>query len=175
MSISVIDLVAIRTRSQKFPDHAISPQMSKNRVWRLVKRPSGAVEDSDLSFTDEAKPERGTNQMLMKTVYISIDPTHRIWMSEKAQYMPPVLLGDVMRAISIAIVEESDDPSYPVGSHHVCMGGVQSYFIGIPGQNILHPAGQSGLPLTADLSVSSLIIGVTAWHGLNKILCPLTP
>jgi NADPH-dependent curcumin reductase CurA len=93
-------------------------------------------------------------------------------MADKAQYMPAVALGDVMRAISLAEVVESDDPNFPVGSKHVCMGGCCEYFIGSPGANILHPAGKSGLPLTADLSIMSIVIGLTAWHGVNKILCP---
>jgi len=48
------------------------------------------------------------------------------------------------------------------------------YYIGIPGANVMYKAGETGtdLPLTADLSVCSVTIGLTAWHGTNKILDP---
>lgn len=118
---------------------------------------------------------RGVGQLLMKNVYLSIDPTHRIWMSDKPQYMPPVELGEVMRSATIAVVEESDDPvSYPVGDYFVCFGGCCEYFVGIPGVNVLYKADGVGgiLPLTAELSICSLIIGLTAWYGLNKVLNP---
>jgi NADPH-dependent curcumin reductase len=109
----------------------------------------------------------------MRNKWLSIDPTHRIWMSDKPQYMPCVPLNDIMRCITCAVVEESDDPvAYPVGAHFVCFGGVCEYFIGVPGENVLYPAGNLGLPVTADLSVCSFVIGLTAWHGVNKILCP---
>jgi len=93
-------------------------------------------------------------------------------MSDRPQYMPCVPLGDIMRCATLAVVEGSSDPAYPVGAHFVCFGGLCEYFVGIPGENVLYRAGDLGLPLTADLSVCSTIIGITAWHGVNKILCP---
>jgi len=125
------------------------------RVWRLVSRPNGALKDTDLELRSEPMPKPGPGQMLMRNVVLSIDPTHRIWMSEKSGYMPNVPLGDVMRCITMAVVEESSDPAYPVGKHYVCFGGVCEHFVGVPGQNVLYPAmpADFGLPLTADLSV----------------------
>jgi hypothetical protein len=71
----------------------------------------------------EEIPSISENQLLVKNLYISIDPTHRIWMSSKAQYMAPVELNDVMRAATVGVVEASNDPSYPVGSHVLAFGG----------------------------------------------------
>jgi len=146
-----------------------------HRAFRLVSRPQGALKDTDLKLCVEPRPVREAGQLLMRNLYLSIDPTHRIWMSDKPQYMPCVELGDIMRSASIAVVEESDDPvSYAVGDHYVCFGGCCEYFVGIPGANVLYKAdGVAGLlPVTAELSLCSLIIGLTAWHGVNKILCP---
>ena len=143
-----------------------------HRVMRLVARPSGPLKDTDLEMCTEAKPVRGAGQLLLRNTYLSIDPTHRIWMSDKAQYMPAVELGDIMRSVSLAVVEESDLPDYPVGETYVCFGGVCEYFVGTPGADVLYKAGLKDLPITADLSVASIIIGLTAWHGINKILMP---
>jgi len=54
------------------------------------------------------------------------------------------------------------------------MSRCADYYVGIPGVNVMYKAGECGkdLPLTADLSVCSIVIGLTAWHGTNKILAP---
>ena len=75
------------------------------------------------------------------------------------------------RASQVGVVEESDLPDWPVGQHVVGFGGCCDYVEGLPGVNVLYKAGDcSGLPLTADLSVCSIIIGLTAWHGVKKVL-----
>jgi len=86
--------------------------------------------------------------------------------------MHKVEIGEVMRACTVGVVEVSLDSNYPVGSHIVGFGGCCDYYIGIAGQNVFYIAGIEGLPLTAELSVCSIIIGLTAWHGINKILIP---
>jgi len=53
----------------------------------------------------------------------SIDPTHRIWMSDIPQYMPKVELGEVMRASTVGVVEERKDPNFAVGCHVFGFGG----------------------------------------------------
>ena len=100
----------------------------------------------------------------------SIDPTHRIWMSDKAQYMDCVKIGEVMRAVTVGVVEESKNADFPVGCHVLGFGGCCDYYVGIPSVNVMYKAGEcGGLPLTADLSICSIIIGLTAWHGVNKV------
>lgn len=131
------------------------------------------LKDTDLELCTEPKPSPVDGQMLVKNMFISIDPTHRIWMSEKAQYMDNVKLGEVMRAATVGVVEESKCADFPVGCHVYGFGGCCEYYVGIPAVNVLYKAGEiQGLPLTADLSVCSVIIGLTAWHGVNKILQP---
>ena len=50
----------------------------ENRVWRLRSRPSGALKDSDLELCREAIPVASGNDFVVKTEFVSIDPTHRI-------------------------------------------------------------------------------------------------
>ena len=68
-----------------------------NRVWRLRKRPTGAITDDVLQLEEEALPEPGEGEFLFRLNYLSLDPTNRIWMSDVDQYMPPVDLGAPMR------------------------------------------------------------------------------
>ncbi|GIS06052.1 MAG: hypothetical protein CM15mP109_08080 [Candidatus Dadabacteria bacterium] len=78
------------------------------KSWRLNKRPVGEIKNSDLSLVEEDIPHINDNEVLARTIYFSLDPTNRIWMSDVDQYMEPVEIGDIMRAGgSIAIVEES--------------------------------------------------------------------
>lgn len=146
-----------------------------HRALRLRSRPVGTIADTDLELVTEPKPVPGEGQVLVRNQYVSIDPTHRIWMSDRPQYMPPVGLGEVMRAATVGVVEAvgANAPAeYAVGTAVVGFGGVAEYYVGIPGVNLFYPAGQNNLPVTADLSVCSIIIGLTAWHGVNKILNP---
>ena len=85
--------------------------------------------------------------------------------------MDPVALNDVMRAVTVGVVEQSRHKDWPVGTHVLGFGGIAEYFIGLPGLNVLYKAGDNaGLPLTADLSLCSIIIGLTGWYGVNKVL-----
>ena len=59
--------------------------MATHRAWRLRSRPEGALKDSDLELVIEPKPAPGDGQLLVKNVWVSIDPTHRIWMSDRPQ------------------------------------------------------------------------------------------
>ena len=84
--------------------------------------------------------------------------------------MPCVELGDVMRAATVGVVEASENPDWKVGTHVMGFGGVCEYYEGIPGVNVFYPAGDCGLPVTADLSLLSIIVGLTAWYGVNHVL-----
>jgi NADPH-dependent curcumin reductase CurA len=68
------------------------------KVWKLARRPVGDIADSDLELVNEALPELADGQFLLAVIYMSLDPTNRIWMSDQEQYMPPVELGAPMRA-----------------------------------------------------------------------------
>jgi len=155
-----------------------------NRCLRLQSHPSGLVTSENVVLTHEPIPTLPTSSsssstndeiyLVIKNLYASIDPTHRIWMADKAQYMDPIALGDIIRAATVGIIVESSHvEQWPVGTHVVGTGGLCDYYVGIPGKNILHLAGQNpGLPLTADLSVCSVIVGLAAWHGMNHVLAP---
>ena len=64
--------------------------------------------------------------------------------------MDPVALGEVMRAVTVGVVEASNNAEWPLGAHVLGFGGVAEYYVGIPGVNVLYKAGDNaGLPLTA--------------------------
>ena len=108
----------------------------KNRAWCLKKRPQGEIQQDDLELVENDVPVVGENEILAKTIYFSLDPTNRIWMSDIDQYMEPVEVGDIMRAGgSLAVVEESNVSEIKPGDivQGGLHGGWQEYFI-LPGE-----------------------------------------
>lgn len=136
-----------------------------NRQWRLKKRPVGDIQKDDLELVDSPIPDLKDGEFLVRNIYLSVDPTNRIWMSDIDQYMDPVGVGDVMRGGTMGVVEESKNPDFKPGDYVI--GGMQweTYSI-LPGGGKL-PA-DTGLPLTAFMSVLGAT-GLTAYFGLLDV------
>lgn len=100
-----------------------------NHQWRLAARPVGLPKASDWDFTSEAPPVPGPGQVLVRVLYLSLDPAMRGWMNEGKSYVPPVGLGEVMRALGLGRVVASNDPSLAVGDHVVGITGAQDYAV----------------------------------------------
>jgi NADPH-dependent curcumin reductase CurA len=135
-----------------------------NRQWVLKRRPVGEIKSGDLELVEHAVPVPGPGQFLARTVYLSLDPTNRIWMSDMEQYMPPVQIGDVMRGGTLSVVDESNNPDFHKGDIVSGLVGWQEYAVLDGGQKI--PRGLA--PLTAYMSVLGMT-GATAYFGLLDI------
>src|SRR6185503_13123170 len=105
----------------------MSTQM--NRQFKLAKRPVGMVKREDFNFTTEPAGQPGDGEVLVKVLYLSLDPAMRGWMNEGKSYVPPVGIGEVMRAGGIGTVIASKDSSIKVGEHVVGMTGIQEYAV----------------------------------------------
>jgi hypothetical protein len=137
-----------------------------NRQWRLARRPVGDIQEGDLELVTAPVPALDEGQVLVRNVYLSLDPTNRIWMSDMDQYMPPVQIGEVMRGGTVGVVEESRDPSLPVGTAVVPWpGGWQDFAVTAGAACTPVP---EGFPLSAILSSMGLT-GVTGYFGLLDI------
>jgi NADPH-dependent curcumin reductase CurA len=134
-----------------------------NRQWILKRRPVGEIRPGDLALVETQVPEPGAGQFLARTVYLSLDPTNRIWMSDMEQYMPPVQLGEVMRGGTLSVVEESRNPAFQKGDIVSGIAGWQEYAVLDGGQKL-----PPGVPLTASMSVLGMT-GATAYFGLLDI------
>ncbi|MES2073560.1 MAG: NADP-dependent oxidoreductase [Pseudomonadota bacterium] len=99
-----------------------------NHQFKLAARPVGNVKRSDFNITEEALRDPAEGEVLIKVLYISLDPAMRGWMNEsKASYIPPVAIGEVMRALAVGRVIASNNPKFAVGEHVNGMLGVQEY------------------------------------------------
>jgi NADPH-dependent curcumin reductase CurA len=100
-----------------------------NRQIRLVARPIGEVKASDWECVDEPPRVPGEGQFAGRTKVISLDPAMRGWLDDRPSYVPPVGLGEVMRAGSVVEVTASNHPDYAVGDHVVGMFGAQTHVV----------------------------------------------
>ena len=100
-----------------------------NRMVKLARRPKGMVTREDFAFEDGPVPEPGPGEFRVAVQYVSLDPAMRGWMNEARSYVPPVALGDVMRAGAAGIVETSNHPGFKPGDGVNGLFGVQKYAI----------------------------------------------
>ncbi len=100
-----------------------------NRQFKLAQRPVGMVKRSDFEFAQAPAPQPGDGELLIKILYVSLDPAMRGWMNEGKSYIPPVGIGEVMRAGAVGRVIESKHPKFTAGEHVVGVLGVQDYAI----------------------------------------------
>lgn len=98
-----------------------------NRAYRLRKRPNGPVNEQNLEWVEEPTEDLSEGQALVRTLYLSLDPTNRIWMSAIKGYMPPVGLNSVMRGIGVGQVVASRRDDLPVGAFVQGFTGWQEY------------------------------------------------
>ena len=139
--------------------------MPKNQQWRLVARPQGLFKEADFRWVEEDTPPLEEGQALVRTVYLSLDPTNRGWAAGDT-YLPAVPLDSVMRGIAIGRVEDSRAPGLAPGDVVQGLLGWQRYAV-LPASQLakLPPV---PLPLSAHLGLLGHI-GLTAWVGLLQV------
>ena len=140
-----------------------------NRRWTLTARPQGLPKRSDFTYATLPAPDPQDGEFLVRTHYISLDPAMRGWMNDARSYIPPIKLGEVMRALAVGEIVASRHKDFPEGSHVVGAFGMQDYAIsdGAGAQKV--DASQAPLPLF----ISALgMPGMTAYFGLMDVGAP---
>ena len=144
----------------------MSPSSTQNRQWVLASRPHGAPTAENFRLEQNPVPQPADGQLLLRTVFLSLDPYMRGRMSDAPSYSPPVEIGAVMVGGTVSRVEQSNHPDYPVGEWVLGYSGWQDYALsdgtGLVklGSNPQHPSwalGILGMP------------GFTAYMGLLDI------
>jgi NADPH-dependent curcumin reductase len=146
---------------------------STNRQLILRTRPKGLLTPADLQLSEAPIPNVAEGQALARIRYLSIDPTMRVWMADIPQYMPPVALGDVMRAFGFAEVVEARHPQFKKGDKVVGLTGLQDYALIQGGEK--NPFQKvPPVPFVSDTLFLGLlgITGITAYFGMTEIAKP---
>ncbi len=139
----------------------------KSRSLVLKSRPKGRVVNGDFAWQEQDLPALGAGEVLVETLYLSVDPTNRIWMSDQPAYLPPVALGSVMRAAGLGRVLASSHPGMAPGDLVAGLLGWQDFLVS-PGVALSRVQAQPGVPLSLYLGALGMT-GLTAWVGMNDI------
>ena len=137
-----------------------------NAQWRLAARPAGLPKASDWEYVEEPVPVPGEGQFVVELEYLSLDPAMRGWMNEGRSYVPPVGIGEVMRAGGIGRVVESRHPDFAVGESVFGQFGVQRYAVS-DGRGVMR-VDTSLAPAPVHLGALGMT-GLTAYFGLLEV------
>jgi len=138
-----------------------------NRQVLLKSRPTGVPQAEHFEIIESPVPQVLDGQVLVRNVYLSVEPAMRGWVSAVANYSEPVPLGSVMRAFTVGVIEQSRHPLYRVGEVVTGMFGWQDYAV-VDEAAIARRVANDGVPISTALGVLG-INGLTAYFGLLEI------
>src|ERR1700684_3220211 len=134
-----------------------------NHKFTLAARPVGLPKRTDWAYVEETVRGLHEGEVLIQVLFISLDPAMRGWMKQSRSYVPPVGIGEVMRALALGQVVASRNPSFAVGKYVSGTFGLQEYFIS-EGKGLIEVDPRMA-PLQTFLSVLGMT-GMTAYFGL---------
>jgi NADPH-dependent curcumin reductase CurA len=140
----------------------------RNRRFLLRERPVGRIGPGTFELSEEAIPELGDGQALVRVDWISLDPTNRMWINDTPTYLPPVGIGEVMRAGALGEVVASKSSRYAVGQQVQGLLGWQEYAV-LDDTAMVNPVDVAhGISPSAYLGALGMT-GLTAWIGIRDI------
>lgn len=99
----------------------------RNRRFTLIQRPNGLPRSSDFRIDEGPVPEPGEGEIVVRNHYASIDPAMRGWMDDEPSYLPPVPLGEALRATTVGKVHRSRHPDFAEGQWVLGMTAIEDY------------------------------------------------
>jgi NADPH-dependent curcumin reductase len=138
----------------------------KNLQILLASRPTGWVSESNFRSVETPIPVVGDGQVLVKSLFLSLDPYMRGRMNDARSYAARVGIGEVMTGDVVGEVVESKNPKFKIGESVAGRIGWQQY--ALSDGSDLYKIVPWGVPISAHLGVVGMP-GITAWIGLNDI------
>ncbi len=132
----------------------------------LARRPPGEPTDNDFRIEEQPMPEPRANEVLVRVIYLSLDPYMRGRMRDQASYAKPVGIGDVMEGGTVGEVVASNNPNFKTGDIVEGRLGWQEY--GVSTSHNLRLIDPSLAPISTANGVLGMP-GLTAWFGLYEI------
>jgi len=139
-----------------------------NRRFILRSRPAARITADTFELVEEPILEIDSGEALVRTLWISLDPTNRAWIRETPTYLPPVGIGEVMRGVGLGQVVASKHDAYREGQLVQGLIGWQEWAVASDAAPLLPVPEVPGVSPSAYLGVLG-ITGLTAWVGLKDI------
>jgi NADPH-dependent curcumin reductase CurA len=143
----------------------------QNKRFLLVRRPNGMPTADDFQLATAPVPPLSDGQFLIENRFASLDPAIRGWMDDAPSYMPPIPLGEPVRASTVGVIVESRAADFPVGQWVSGLNAIELYSVGQAG----------GFSQVVDISIVpsptnylSVLgaVGMTAYFGLLEVCRP---
>jgi len=138
----------------------------QNKEIRFASRPTGLPAPQNFQIADSEVPQLSDGEVLVRTLYISVDPYLRGRMREGRSYVPPFEIGEVIMSGVVGQVVESRAPEFAAGDIVTGMLGWRLYNVAKPGE--LRKIDPKLAPVTTALGVLG-VTGLTAYFGLLDI------
>lgn len=138
-----------------------------NRQVKLKARPSGIPQAEHFEIVEAPVPEPAEGQILVRNLFLSIEPAMRGWVSTVANYSEPVPIGGVMRGFAVGRIAASRHPEFKPGEFVMGLFGWQDYAV-VDGSSVQRRITEMGLPLSTALGVLGMN-GLTAYFGLLDV------
>lgn len=142
--------------------------MAQNRQFLLVRRPHGTPVPEDFSLVETAIPAPPPGGIVVRNHYASLDPAQRGWMDDAPSYMPPIALGDPVRATTVGVVHASDNPDFQPGQWVLGMNGLEDYSIAMPG-GFTMPIDVTQVDSPSRFLSVMGAVGLTGYFGLLEV------
>ncbi|HZU65296.1 MAG TPA: NADP-dependent oxidoreductase [Novosphingobium sp.] len=107
--------------------------MSENRRFLLMRRPAGDPAPDDFQLVTEPVPPPPPGGFVVRNQFISLDPAQRGWMDDTPSYLPPIALGDPVRATTVGRVHASDHPDFAPGDWVMGLNAMEDFSQVLPG------------------------------------------
>ena len=148
------------------PVVSLSVPALKNRQILLRRRPTGLVQPDDTELVITPAPELAEGEALLRTTYVGLDAAARTWLNDQPGYLPPVQIGEVIRAAGIGEVVETRCDAFTVGDVVTTLTGFQDY--SVIRDDIFSTPVTAGSDQRAVMSIYGPT-GATAYFGMTDI------
>ncbi|WP_068071941.1 NADP-dependent oxidoreductase [Novosphingobium lentum] len=142
--------------------------MTANRRFLLARRPHGDPVPQDFSLAEAPVPTPQPGGFVVRNHFASLDPAQRGWMDDAPSYMPPIPLGDPVRATTVGVVHASDNPDFAPGDWVMGLNGLEDYSQVAPG-GFTSKIDISGVDSPSRFLSAMGAVGLTAYFGLLDI------
>lgn len=145
--------------------------MPENRRFILTRRPVGEPVPEDFRLTNEPVPEAPKGGFVLRNHFASMDPAQRGWMDDVPSYMPPIALGDPVRATTVGRVHASDNADFKPGDWVMGLNALEDYSEVIP-NDFTSPIDVSTVDSPSRFLSAMGAVGLTAYFGLLEVARP---
>lgn len=145
--------------------------MTINRRFLLVRRPDGMPTPDDFRLDPQPLPSLEEGQFLIRNHYASLDPAMRGWLDDAPSYMPPVQLGDPVRASTVGVIAESRNNDFPVGQWVMGLNAIEEFSV-VSAGGFTQPIDPGAVPAVTNYLSLFGAVGLTAYFGFLEVCEP---